>query len=121
MILDQFEELFTVRTPEVRDAFARELAALRGRSADPASAGEPPPDGPDERRAPVKLVLSLREDSIGELEELSAFMPDVLRHRFRIGPLSEVEARAAIIEPAKLSDPGSRRRRSNGRRTRSIG
>lgn len=109
LILDQFEELFTAQSVEARDRFIAQLAGL--------IRGTRPADGLDPGAAPlshappsVKVLLSLREDYLGHLEELSPAIPEILDNRFRLGPLLEREARQAIVEPARLEDPrlGSR-------------
>ena len=103
LILDQFEEVFTLRDKAFRDELAGELGALasgrpperlRGR---PGSA-TPPPSAPD-----LKIVVSLREDYLGSLEEFSAAIPTLFSERLRLGPLSEEAAREAITEPARLA------------------
>jgi pentatricopeptide repeat protein len=38
------------------------------------------------------------------MEEMSAEIPDILRHRFRLLPLTREQARQAIIEPAQVED-----------------
>ena len=53
----------------------------------------------------MKVLLSLREDYLGQLEELSTALPQILDTRFRLGPLFEREARQAVEEPARLEDP----------------
>jgi len=104
LILDQFEELFTIQSPEARGAFIAELACLiRGvRPAGEVDAGDTPLS-----HAPpsIKVLISLREDYLGHLEELSPAIPEILDNRFRLGPLLEREAREAIVEPARLDDP----------------
>jgi peptidoglycan hydrolase-like protein with peptidoglycan-binding domain len=98
LILDQFEELFTLQSPARRREFIRQLAELiRGRVAADADSGDRSPPR-------LKLLLSLREDFLAELEELSEEIPTILRNRFRLGALSREGARDAIIEPARVDD-----------------
>jgi tetratricopeptide (TPR) repeat protein len=97
LVFDQFEEVFTLRDEAFRRAFARDIGELsRGRhvrvSGD--GAGDPAPD--------VKIIISLREEYLGSLEEMSAAIPDLFRERLRLSPLTADEAREAIVEPAKL-------------------
>ncbi len=55
----------------------------------------------------VKIVLSLREEYVGELQELSAAIPGLFHERLRLAPLKEEEAREAITAPAQLkTEPG---------------
>jgi tetratricopeptide (TPR) repeat protein len=105
LVLDQFEELFTLHPPEGRQRWALAIAELvDGRP--PAAirerlrAGERLPFG--EGPPAVKLVLSLREDHLGGLEELAAEVPSVLENRLRLTALDREAARAAICEPAGL-------------------
>jgi tetratricopeptide (TPR) repeat protein len=108
LIFDQFEEFFTIHTLESREAFIEQLADLvRGRvprvlrqlfktsqqSHFPYT--EKPPK--------VKIVISMREDFLGYLEDLTREIPGILRNRFRLLPLSREQAREAIEKPAQLS------------------
>jgi hypothetical protein len=104
LILDQFEELFTLQSPEQREPFVGQLAdlvrGLRPTVGDDASA-RPLTHAPPE----VRVLIALREDYLGQLEELAEAIPQILDKRFRLGPLLEKEARQAIEEPARLDDP----------------
>ncbi len=91
LVFDQFEEVFTLRDAEFRRSVAAELGAIA--SAKPGSA------------PPVKIVISLREDYLGALEEFSAAIPGLFHERLRLEPMSEEAARAAITGPAGL-EPG---------------
>lgn len=100
LILDQFEELFTLQSAEEREKFLADLGSLlRGtppESLDPAASGisgTPPP---------IHVVLSLREDFLGLLDEGSDRIPEIMNHRFRLGPLSAEMAAEAITKPAAL-------------------
>ncbi len=94
LVFDQFEEVFTLRDDAFRKDFARQIGELsRGhRGADATS--DAPPD--------VKIVISLREEYLGALEEMSVAIPDLFRERLRVSPLTPAEARDAIVEPARL-------------------
>jgi len=107
LILDQFEELFTLHGPERRREFISGFAELvRG----PQGGGTVGPRRPEGDRhlteAPpdLKIVLSLREDFLADLEDLARDVPGILHHRFRLGPLTREDARAAIVGPARLDD-----------------
>jgi formylglycine-generating enzyme required for sulfatase activity len=119
LLLDQFEELFTLQTVIERQRFVHELAALirgirpsdgeTGRvvaAASPRAEPVAPDADPVLNEAPpsVKVVISLREDFLGHLDELSGAIPQILHNRFRLGPLFEEEANAAIVEPARVRD-----------------
>ena len=103
LILDQFEELFTLHTSDRRRELIGQLAELvRGLSAGTGQAlhaGHLDGGPPD-----LKIVISLREDFLAHLEELARDIPGILHHRFRLGPLDRASAQAAIIEPARLAD-----------------
>ncbi len=108
LILDQFEEIFTLHSPAVRQDFIGQLGELvRGRSETIRSTkgdtitGQPLDDAPPPH---LKILLSLREDFLANLEELAQEIPAILHNRFRLGPLSAEAARKAIIEPARLTD-----------------
>jgi len=107
LVLDQFEELFTLQDPARRAAIVHELADLassrlpeqiraRRRAGETLSYSERPPE--------VKLVLSLREDYLGALQELTTEIPTILEERFRLAEFGEKQARLAMEEPAKLAD-----------------
>lgn len=102
LVCDQFEELFTLQTADRRAEFIDELAALvRERMASAAPAGAPA----EELKGPsLKVVLALREDWLGSLEELASKIPGILATRFRLEPLTREQAREAIERPAALAD-----------------
>ena len=105
LILDQFEEFFTMHPAEQRQAFISELADLV-RGAVPAELRKlyKTKDLPYSETPPqVKLVISMREDYLGHLDELSHMIPTILRSRYRLMPLTRKQARDAIIKPAQLT------------------
>jgi tetratricopeptide (TPR) repeat protein len=107
LILDQFEEFFTLYSPGERKGFIRQLADVVNNKV-PASllesveTEEPLPynDNP----LNVKIIISIREDYVGQLDEMSREIPDILHHRFRLLPLSRENARQAIIKPSQVKD-----------------
>ncbi|MGD2086331.1 MAG: tetratricopeptide repeat protein [Candidatus Aminicenantes bacterium] len=107
LMLDQFEEFFTLYSPEVRKSFIRQLADVVNNKV-PASllesveTEEPLPynDNP----LNVKIIISIREDYVGQLDEMSREIPDILHHRFRLLPMSRENARQAIIKPSQVKD-----------------
>ncbi|UCH94719.1 MAG: tetratricopeptide repeat protein, partial [Candidatus Aminicenantes bacterium] len=107
LILDQFEEFFALHSHEERKVFTRQLADLMNNKI-PASLleavepGEPLPY--DDNPPNVKIIISIREDYIGQLDEMSREIPDILHHRFRLLPLSREQARQAIIKPSQVQD-----------------
>jgi hypothetical protein len=94
LILDQFEELFTLHGAEARQAFIAQFGELvREQSR---HSGAPL----------LKVVISMREDFLGHLEELSRELPRIFATRYRLGPLSSDAAREAIECPARLEEEG---------------
>ncbi|MGB8647001.1 MAG: SIR2 family protein [Anaerolineae bacterium] len=89
VVLDQFEEFFVRQGDEVRRAFAQELAACLA----------PVADG---RALDLRFVLSLRDDYLGALDELTtALREDVFAHRYRLENLTPEKALLAIRRPAE--------------------
>jgi hypothetical protein len=104
LVLDQFEELFTLQSEQARAHFLDQLSYLtrgvRPPCATP-SAGEL-----SEHPPAVRIVLSLREDYLGFLEEAAEHIPQILDARFRLAPLDLHAAEEAIVGPAAVRDPG---------------
>ena len=106
LVFDQFEEIFTLKEAGFREAFSREVGTvvagnlpetLRARVKAGAKEEWLSDDPPK-----VKIVMSLREEYLGALEELSRDIPRLFQERFRLLPLAEVQAREAIRRPALL-------------------
>lgn len=100
LVFDQFEEVFTLRDAGFRANVAAELGAL--------AAGIPPARleaTHKPRRQNVKIVISLREDYVGSLEEFSAAIPGLFLERLRLEPFTERAARDAVTRPALLAGP----------------
>ncbi len=93
LVMDQFEELFTLQTAENREELIDELANLvRDRM----------PSSGELKGPALKILLSLREDWLGSLEELVPKIPGILSTRFRLEPLRKDQAREAIEQPASM-------------------
>ena len=107
LVLDQFEEVFTVRDRAFRDALAAELGTLATRippertGLSKASESEPPSTPPE-----VKILISMREDYLGALEEFSPAIPNLFHERLRLGPLSEEGAREAVTDARLVAQDG---------------
>ncbi len=107
LILDQFEEFFTLYSPLKRKGFIRQMADVVNNKV-PASLlesvkpGTPLPYGDNPPN--VKIIISIREDYLGQLDEMSREIPDILHHRFRLLPLTREQARQAIIKPSQVHD-----------------
>lgn len=83
--------------------FLSELGYLV-RGVAPPNFAETHPDLSDAAPA-VHIVLSLREDFLGLLEEAADRIPQILDHRFRLTPLSLHAAAEALTGPAAIVDP----------------
>jgi tetratricopeptide (TPR) repeat protein len=105
LILDQFEEIFTLQREDFRHTAAAELGQLLGRRLpervrQQLQAGQPLPFS--ETPPEVKVLLSVREDDLGMLQEITPEIPTILQNRFRLTGLSSGDAHQAIIRPARL-------------------
>lgn len=94
LVFDQFEEVFNRMDRDSRRALIAEIQALLF---PPAGKG-PTPD--------IRVVLSLREEYVGALDEFSNMLPGVLAHRYRLRPLSRDKAEEAISKPAGIEEEG---------------
>lgn len=107
LVLDQFEEIFTLQDAAFRRVLARELRDLAGRGL-PESARRvrdrggrlPYSSSPPE----LRVIMSFREEYLAFLEELVADVPAILEHRYRLTPLDGGRARRAIEAPAAVAD-----------------
>ncbi len=96
LVLDQFEEIFYLHTAPRRHELFRELAHLiRGDSGSPPAAGSAATAA--ER---LRLVISLREEVIGQLAALGSSIPGLMEHAYRLPPLRDETAKLAITIPA---------------------
>jgi hypothetical protein len=111
LILDQFEEIFTLQVEGFRHAAAAELGQLLGRRL-PERVRKRFQEGQSlpfsEKPPEVKVLLSVREDDLGMLQELTPEIPSILQNRFRLTGLSMEDARRAITGPARLAIEGFR-------------
>ncbi|MDP9192999.1 MAG: hypothetical protein M3P06_14965 [Acidobacteriota bacterium] len=98
LVFDQFEEVFTLRDQAFRDELAAELGRL--------ASGIPPERlrGAQLDLPEVKLLISLKETHLGELEQFSARIPRLFQERLRLKPLSESDAADAVVNPAMLQE-----------------
>ena len=106
LILDQFEEIFTLQDDTFRKQLGEQLGHLvsgqmpdsvreRIRAGEQLNYPSTPPN--------LRLMISLREDAVGALQELAVYLPGILSQRFRLTQLDAEHARTAIIEPAQLN------------------
>lgn len=123
LVFDQFEEIFTLKQAEERAGVARELgdlfrgvlpqsvrqkrqmltAAEKGSAASTALLSEQPPN--------IRVILSMREDFLGALQELAADIPGIFDDRVRLNPLSDTQAEQAIRQPAASPQTAATRSR----------
>jgi hypothetical protein len=108
LILDQFEELFTLQGPDARAEFLEQLSSLIRGVPPPGSSNRTDHLGDDP--PPMRIVLCLREDYLGVLEEAADRIPQILDHRFRLTPLTAQDASEAITKPAEIDDDAFRTR-----------
>ena len=97
LVLDQFEELFTLDRYdwECKQAFIQQLGKLLSEGIDL---------GPGEEGTPqvqqVWALFSMREDYVAELEPYLDLIPTALTFRYRLEPLDRTQATEAIVGPA---------------------
>ncbi len=102
IVFDQFEEVFTLRDAAFRSDLAAELGALASGNPPERLRGQSSVPERSHVRPNFKVVISLREDYLGALEEFSVAIPSLFHERLRLEPLTENAAREAIAGPAKL-------------------
>jgi hypothetical protein len=110
LVFDQFEEIFTLgrenaaRRARAKD-FLKELADLVERRP-PAALKQKWESGEEEvtnfsfERERCKIILSLREDYLSDLEGLRPFMRSVMRDRLRIRPMNGENGFKVVVKPA---------------------
>jgi hypothetical protein len=112
LILDQFEELFTLQNAQARAAFLSDLGFLL-RAVPPSKTPQTDLDTTEsgglhseltDTPPALRIVFSLREDYLGFLEEAADWIPQILNHRFRLTPLRVEVAAEAITSPAGIED-----------------
>jgi WD40 repeat protein len=124
LVFDQFEEIFTLRRGDkIAETgfrpFLRELAdCVENRL--PEEIKERLEQEPDARgefanlelgRQEYRIILSLREDYVAYLDDLSQMMPSTMENRMRLLPLDGRQALKAVLNPGrKLVNPPVARR-----------
>jgi|WetSurMetagenome_2_1015567.scaffolds.fasta_scaffold01477_6 hypothetical protein len=105
LIFDQFEELFTIGSnyPEqVRDVVS-ELANLIENQV-PVKAQNKCKDGKfpfSTDTQNFRVLISLREDYLAQLENLNNLIPSLKKSRYRLVPMNDQQALEAIIKPGR--------------------
>jgi WD40 repeat protein len=107
IVLDQFEELFTLgeRVPELVDEFRNELGDLAENRIPAQLAARIDDDEPLARQFNLrsrnyKLLISMREDFLPDLEGWCRLIPSLGRSRVRLLHLRTSDALDAVHEPA---------------------
>ncbi|MFC4870301.1 FHA domain-containing protein [Negadavirga shengliensis] len=115
LVLDQFEEIFTLGKDhgEMVKEFLIELGCAI-QNWKPQQVVEKYRDSEipfDYGRPRVKVILSLRDDYIKDLEELSKYIPQIRNEKFRLHQMNAEDAYKAIYLPAKqiISENNARR------------
>lgn len=112
LILDQFEELFTLsRNTYEQNNFIKQLSDLiRGRVPLQLIEKYSGKNGDKQGRMPftetppgIKIVIAIRENYYGRLQDLSKKIPGIFENRFLLDPLSEKNAKEAIVGPTGIS------------------
>ena len=107
LILDQFEEFFTLNPKENRKAFITQLSNLvKGRMPQALRISSVTKERLQYTETPphIKVIIAIREDFLGQLEEMANEIPEILLNRFRLSALKIVQAKQAIKEPARRAD-----------------
>lgn len=126
LVFDQFEELFLNVPPAKRSEFIQDLADVvrrrvpEGRREEMMERIAALPEGDPERLGIVRMIygsvdidvrvlISMREDHLARLDELTRVLPNILANTHRLLPLDRVSARRAIVGPARANFPGKER------------
>ena len=107
LVFDQFEEIFTLtKDRELRRGLAREIGSLLQHGYPDRLVERMMKADPDHRLSDqtpnIKVVLSLREEYLGALQDLSTEIPGLFKDRFRLATMTREQAREAILSPAAL-------------------
>jgi hypothetical protein len=110
LVLDQAEELFTIGRDSLRrrqrtDRLLEELSQLvenraPARVATLLETGEDKHDSFDFESAPVRIVLSIREEALAHILPLRGLFPSMGRSELRLLAFNPAQAREAIAKPA---------------------
>jgi WD40 repeat protein len=107
LVFDQFEEIFTIpkkSSPEV-DAFVTEITDLI-ENQEPAAVKEQyqkerKPTTSPRQELYIRVIFSLREEYLPQLESFSHYLPSVKLSRYRILHMKGEDAVKAVLEPAQ--------------------
>ncbi len=82
LLIDQFEEYFVKTGDRLQEEFARQLSEALEHSGDE-----------------LRVLISIREDFLGQLFELREWFPEILHNVYRLRKLSPRQAKIAAIKP----------------------
>ncbi|WP_313920498.1 WD40 repeat domain-containing protein [Tahibacter sp.] len=112
LVLDQFEEIFTLdRRKSEKDrrhelaAFMAELAAFVENRPPAELAGSARSAGFDPRESALRVVIALREDYLHELERWKKPLPSLMRNRMELLELDGPSALHAVVGPGTKHTP----------------
>ncbi len=113
LVLDQFEEIFSYPADQIAD-FKRQMSDLLQREVPLAvsnfieQAQKQNPDFlSDEEedfvweKPKVKMLIVIREDRYSLMNRLTDYLPYCLDNRYNLAPLTQAQAREAIVKPAE--------------------
>lgn len=86
LIFDQFEELFILGSKDEQDTFIRTIKDIL------------------QLNQPIKIIISIREEYLGYLYDFERQMPQLLRKRLRVEPMTLEKVSAVILGVATLPD-----------------
>ena len=90
VILDQFEQfLISLPNAQIRLPF---IESLR--------------DCYEDRTLPVRFVLSVQHENLGDLDPFEQYIPLILQNRYSLPPMSEAEVKETITSPVQQIDLG---------------
>ncbi|MBL1082359.1 hypothetical protein JK359_10250 [Streptomyces actinomycinicus] len=92
LVVDQFEELFGVGTPDTRQAAAF-VTALRSATTPAAGHGKPP----------ALVVIGMRGDQQGNCSRYEVLRQALQRNQFILGPMEEPDLRRVIVDQAEAA------------------
>ena len=105
LVFDQFEEVFTLgkhRQKEINVLITELANLIENRVPLQFQEVEEDPSHIDYRSINFRIVFSLREDYLAELENYSAQIPNLKKVRLRLLQMNGERALEAVYEPAKL-------------------
>lgn len=90
LVFDQFEEIFTLDySQEKVQKIIKEISGILKDT---------------HNLSRLRIIITIREDFLALLEEISYEIPEIFQNRFRLMPLRPEQARHAIEKPASLDD-----------------